>query len=98
MFTLLRLLTIVKDKDELEDTPGAVCRIKCSDCQATYIDETHRNLTMWLNEHKQATKKGDLNSNIAEHYLKTSHTMGLPCELPTVPTTIKELDSRAGLL
>ena len=29
---------------------------------------------MQLNEHKQATKKGDLN-NIAKHHLKTSHTI-----------------------
>ena len=39
MFTLRRLLTNVKDKDEPEDRPGAVCKIKCSDCQATYIGE-----------------------------------------------------------
>ena len=39
MFTLRRLLTNVKDKEEPEDRPGAVCKIKCSDCQATYIGE-----------------------------------------------------------
>ena len=43
MFTLRRLLTNVKDKDEPEDRPGAVYKIKCSDCQATYIGETGRN-------------------------------------------------------
>ena len=31
MFTLRRLLTNVKDKDEPEDRPGAVYKIKCSD-------------------------------------------------------------------
>ena len=41
--------------------------------QATYIDETGRNLTTRLNEHKRATKKGDLNNNIDQHHLKTSH-------------------------
>ena len=41
----------------------------------TYIGETGRNLTTRLNEHKRATKKGDVNSNIAEHHLKTSHTI-----------------------
>ena len=45
MFTLQRLLTNVEDKDEPEDRPGAVYKIKCSDCQATYIGETGRNLT-----------------------------------------------------
>ena len=50
-------------------------KIKCSDCLAIYIGETSRNLTTPLNEHKRATKKGDLNNNIAEHHLKTSHTI-----------------------
>ena len=74
MFTLRRLLINVKDKDEPEDRPGAVYKIKCSDCQATYIAETGRNLTTRLNEHKRATKKGDLNNNIVEHHLKTRYT------------------------
>ena len=73
MFTLRRLLTNVKDKDEPKDRPGAVCKIKCSNCQVTYIGETGRNLTTRLNDHKWATKKDDLNNNIAEHHLKTSH-------------------------
>ena len=30
---------------------------------------------MRLNKHKQAPKRGDLNDNIAEHHLKTSHTI-----------------------
>ena len=34
-----------------------------------------RNLTTRLKEHKRATKKGDVNNNIAEHHLKTSHTI-----------------------
>ena len=75
MFTLRRLLTNVKDKDEPEDRPGAVYKIKCSDCQATYIGETGRNLTTQLNEHKRATKKGDINNNNAKNHLKASHTI-----------------------
>ena len=75
MLTWRRLLTDVKDKDEPENRPGAVYRTKCSDCQATYIGENGRNLTTRLNEHKRATEKGDLNSNIAEHHLKISHTI-----------------------
>ena len=43
IFTLQRLLADVKDKDEPEDRPGAVYKIKCSDCQAPYIGETGRN-------------------------------------------------------
>ena len=44
IFTLRRLLTHVKGKDKPEDRPGAVYKIHCSDCQATYIGETGRNL------------------------------------------------------
>ena len=75
LFTLRRLLTNVKDKDEPEDRPKAVYKIKCCDCQATYMGETGRNVTTRLNENKRATKKGDLNNNIAEHLLKISHTI-----------------------
>ena len=75
MFTLRRLLTNVKDKDEPDDRPGADYKVKCSDCQATYIGETGRNLTTRLNEQKRATKHGDGNNNIAEHHLKTSRTI-----------------------
>ena len=35
--TLQRLLTNVKDKDKPEDRRGAVYKIKCWDCQASYI-------------------------------------------------------------
>ena len=70
MFTLRRLLTNVKGKGKPEDRPGAVYKIYCSDCQATYIGETGRNLTTRLTELKRATKKGDLNNNITEHHLK----------------------------
>ena len=39
------------------------------------IGETGRNLITRLKEHRRATKKGDLNNNIAKHHLKTSHTI-----------------------
>ena len=75
MFTLRRLLTNVKGRDEPEDRPEAVYKMKSSDCQATYIGETGRKLTTRLNEHKRATKKGDVNNNIAEHHLKRKTTL-----------------------
>ena len=43
--TLRRLLTNVKDKNKPEDRQGAVYKIKCCDCQASYIGETGRNLS-----------------------------------------------------
>ena len=70
---LRRLLDNVKDKDEPEDRQGAVYKIKCCDCQATYIDETGRNLSTRLTEHKRATRNGVVNNRVAEHYLQTKH-------------------------
>ena len=74
-FTLRRLLANVKGKDKPEDRPGAVYKIHYSDCQATYIGDTGGNLTTRITEHKRATKKGALNSNIAEDHLKISHAI-----------------------
>ena len=65
------MLTNVKDKDKPEDRQGAVYKIKCCDCQASYIGETGRNLSTRLTEHKRATRNGDVNNHVAEHYLKT---------------------------
>ena len=44
--TLRQLLTKVKDKDEPNRRQGAIYmyKIKCYDCQVTYIGETGRNL------------------------------------------------------
>ena len=41
---LRKLLTNVKDKDRPKGRQGKVYKIKCFDCQATYIGETGRNL------------------------------------------------------
>ena len=71
MVTLRRLHTNVKDKDNPEDRQGAVYKIKCCDCQASYIGETSRNLSTRLTKHKRATRNGDVNNHIAEHHLKT---------------------------
>ena len=67
------MLTNVKDKDKPEDRQGAVYKIKCCDCQASYIGETGRNLSTRLTEHKRATRNGDVNNHIAEHHLQTKH-------------------------
>ena len=62
--TLRRLLINVKDKDKPEDREGAVCKIKCCDCQASYIGETGKNLSTRLTEHKRATRNDDVNNQI----------------------------------
>ena len=71
--TLRRLLTNVKDKDKPDYRQGAVYKIKCCNCQASYIGETGRNVSMRLTEHKRGTRNGDVNNHIAEHHLKTKH-------------------------
>ena len=73
--TLRQLLTNVKDKDEQRNRQGAVYKINCSDCHASYIGETGRNLATRLTEHKRATRKGDVNNHIAEHHRLTNHTI-----------------------
>ena len=71
--TLRRLLTNVKDKDKPEERQGEAYKIKCCDCQASYIGETGRNISTRLTEHKRATRSGDVNNHIAEHHLRTKH-------------------------
>ena len=73
--TLRHLLTNVKDRDEPNNRQGAVYKIKCSDCQASYIGETGRNLNTRLTEHKRATRNGDANNHIAVHYQLTNHNI-----------------------
>ena len=62
--TLRQLLTNVKDKDEHNNGQGAVYKIKCSDCQASYIGETGRNLNTRLTENKRARRNGDANNSL----------------------------------
>ena len=73
--TLRQLLTNIKDRDKPRNRQGAVYKINFSDCHASYIGETGRNLTARLTEHKRATRKGDVNNHIAEHHRLTNHTI-----------------------
>ena len=73
--TLRQLLTNVKDRDEPNNRQGEVYKIKCSDCQASYIGETGRNLNTRLTEHKRATRNGDANNHISVHQQLTNHNI-----------------------
>ena len=53
----------------------AVYKIKCSNCQASYIAETSRNFNTRLTEHKGATRNGDANNHIAVHHQLTNHNI-----------------------
>ena len=90
--TLRQLLTNVKDKDEPNDRQEAVYKIKCCDCQASYIGETGRNLNIRLIEHKRATKNGDVNNHIADTiYTRITQLTGtLLNALLTVQTTTND--------
>ena len=71
--TLRHGLTNVKYKDQPYDRQGAVYRIKCTDCQATYIGQTGRNLKTRLTEYKRATRNGDIRNHIYEYHRLTKH-------------------------
>ena len=70
---LLHKATAKKKQQQQQQQQKTDYKIKCCDCQATYIGETGRNLNTRLTEHKRATRNGDLNNNIAEHHLQTNH-------------------------
>ena len=65
----------MKDRDEPNNSQGAVNKIKCPDCQAPYIGETGRNLNTRLTEHKRATRNGDANNHIAVHHQLPNHNI-----------------------
>ena len=73
--TLRHLLTNVKDRDEPNNRQGTVYKIKCSDCEASYIGETGKNLNTRPTEHKRATRNGDVNNHIAVHHQLTNHNI-----------------------
>ena len=79
--TLRHLLINVKDRDEPNNRQGAVYKIKWSDCQASYIGETGRNLDTRLTERKRATKNGDANNHIAVRHQLTNHSIDLDFNL-----------------
>ena len=77
--TLRQMLRNVKDSHEPSDRQETVYKIKCCDCQATYIGETGINLNIRLTEYKRVTRNGDINNHIAEHHLHTIYRIDWDC-------------------
>ena len=67
----------LRTQTNLGDRQGVVYKIECCDCQASYIGETGRNLSMRLTEHKRVTSNGDVNNHIAEHHFHIKLTGSL---------------------
>jgi len=72
----------------LEDRQGAVCKIKCCDCQVTNIGETGRNLGTRLTEHKRVTRNGDVNNHVAELHLQAKHQIDLDSATCIIYSTV----------
>ena len=105
--TLPHLLTNVKDRDEPNNKQRAVYKIKCSDCQTSYIGEaealTGRSLNTRLTEHKRVTRNGDANNHIALHHQLTNHNIDWDAAqylqyYSTVPTIFSDWLWKAGIL
>ena len=65
---------LVTPKDKICDKHGVVYKINCSECDATYIGQTGRNLSQRVKEHHTATVKGQVtNSGIAQHAWDEHH-------------------------
>ena len=73
--TRCQSLSNIKDKDKPRNKQGVAYKINCSNCHASYISETGRNLTTGLIKHKRARRKGDINNHIAEHHRRMNHTV-----------------------
>ena len=97
--TLRHLLTNATDRDKPNKRQRAVCKIKCSNSQASYIGETGRNLSTRLTEHKQATRNGDVYSHIAVyHQLTENIDWDTAHSLPTEQTIFHNWLWKAGAL
>ena len=77
---LLLLRTNVKEKDKPEDRKEALLKIKCCDCQSTYIGETGRNLSTRLTERKRATRNQQQSHCWSPFTDETSNRLGL-CDM-----------------
>lgn len=62
-----------KDKLDPLETPGVVYKIKCKDCDASYVGMSKRKLKKRIYEHKYAIKNSSPTSALSEHVSQTNH-------------------------
>jgi len=74
--TLKRYIKRGKDCLDFMSQRDVVYKIKCNDCEATYIGQTKRQLGTRIHEHtKDINKKGAALSVISDHRLDYDHDM-----------------------
>ena len=73
--TLRDVLTKVKDPSPINSRAGAVYKIPCAECPASYVGETGRTLECRIKEHKRSIGNEDTRNNIAVHHMSTKHQM-----------------------
>jgi len=74
--TLKRYIKRGKDVLDLLSHRDVVYKIKCNDCEATYIGQTKRQLGTRIHEHiKDINKKSGVLSVISDHRLDYDHDM-----------------------
>ena len=71
--TLRNILMKVKDPTDIKTRTGAIYKVTCAECPATYVGETGRTLDCRIKEHKRATEKKDVANKIAVHQTETKH-------------------------
>jgi len=73
--TLHNILTKVKDPVDSFDRLGAIYRIPCDECDATYIGETGRSFNTSCQEHQKAVEINDPRNNIGRHRMDTGNNI-----------------------
>jgi len=72
--TLNRFISRGKDKIKFMSQSECVYKIVCSDCDASYVEQTKRQLAIRIKEHKgDINKKNDSLSVISNHRLEKNH-------------------------
>ena len=68
---LSSIIRLGKDKTVKWETPGAVYKFDCQKCDARYIGESKRPLSVRIKEHSDMKNK---NTVVSEHVLNDSHS------------------------